>query len=238
MKILVTGSSGFIGFHLVNNLLKSGHHVTGIDNHNDYYDPSLKEYRKSLLECDNFTFYQQDINNMSLDDSNFDLAINLAAQAGVRVKKTKQHLYKHSNTIGFESFCEFCVAKKIKKVLYASSSSVYADDDSGKFIEDSTNIKPKSLYGQSKLSNETYASKLVQKNDISVVGLRFFSVYGPLGRPDMAYYIFTKALKNDMSISLHNNGNMSRDMTYIDDIIQGINGAISYLLKSESQIKK
>tara|TARA_B100001287_G_C22648054_1_gene513760 strand:- start:137 stop:1090 length:954 start_codon:yes stop_codon:yes gene_type:complete len=237
MNILVTGSSGFIGFHLVNNLLSSGHHVTGIDNHNDYYDPSLKEYRNSLLKSNNFIFYKQDINDLSLKNSNFDIAINLAAQAGVRVKKEKQHLYEHSNIFGFESFCEFCIANKVKKVLYASSSSVYADSASRKFTENVTNLNPKSLYGQSKLLNETYASELVGKYDISIIGLRFFSVYGPLGRPDMAYYLFTKALKNNLPVQLHNNGNMLRDMTYIDDIIQGINGAISYLFKSKRQIK-
>ena len=229
MRVFVTGSSGFIGFHLVKKLLNDGHEVVGIDDHNDYYSPALKSKRLSLISSKNFSFYQTDINNLNISECNFDLAINLAAQAGVRVPKEKQHLYKHSNIDGFESFCNFCKKNNIKKILYASSSSVYSDIGEGKFCETSSLIKPKSKYGESKLSNEIYASNFIKAYDASIIGLRFFSVYGPYGRPDMAYYAFSKAIKDKEIINLNNKGNMYRDMTFIDDIINGIFGAIDYV---------
>ena len=237
MKILVTGSSGFIGFHLIKKLLDSGHEVLGIDDHNDYYNPDLKFKRLALLDSKNFSFHLSDINNISIEDRNFDLAINLAAQAGVRVSKDKEYLYESSNISGFKSFCDFCIKKNIKKILYASSSSVYSDISEDKFCEISTSLKPKSKYGESKLLNEIYASKLVKSYDMSMIGLRFFSVYGPFGRPDMAYYYFTKAIKENRIISLNNEGNMYRDMTFIDDIIQGTLGAIDYVFKPECKNK-
>jgi UDP-glucuronate 4-epimerase len=235
MRVFVTGSSGFIGFHLVKKLLNDGHEVVGIDDHNDYYNPALKSKRLSLLSSKNFSFYQTDINNLNINESNFDLAINLAAQAGVRVSKERQHLYKHSNIDGFESFCNFCKKNNIEKILYASSSSVYSDINEGKFCEASTPLKPKSKYGESKLSNEIYASNFIKAYDASIIGLRFFSVYGPFGRPDMAYYAFSKAIKDKEIINLNNNGNMYRDMTYIDDIIDGIFGAIDYVFSVQSK---
>ncbi len=237
MKILVTGCSGFIGFHLSKKLLKAGHTVVGIDNNNDYYNPNLKLKRLSLLDSKKFSFHPSDINNISLNDRNFDLAINLAAQAGVRVSKDKEYLYEYSNITGFKSFCNFCKKKNINKIIYASSSSVYSDTVTGKFDEYTTTLEPKSKYGKSKLSNEIYASEFIKQSDISMVGLRFFSVYGPFGRPDMAYYSFTEAIKENRAISLNNEGNMYRDMTYIDDIIQGTVGAIDYLFSSESKNK-
>ena len=237
MKILVTGSSGFIGFHLVKMLLNSGHKVVGIDDNNDYYNPKLKLERLALLNSENFTFYEGDINNFLKTEQNFDLAINLAAQAGVRVQKEKEYLYKHSNIEGFKSFCKLCNNGKVDKILYASSSSVYADINNSKFCETSTPLKPKSLYGKSKLANEIHASQLINNSDLSFVGLRFFSVYGPYGRPDMAYYAFTKAIKENKTINLNNNGNMYRDMTFIDDVIEGILGAIDYVMKPESKNK-
>tara|TARA_B100000963_G_scaffold233313_1_gene203771 strand:+ start:1557 stop:2501 length:945 start_codon:yes stop_codon:yes gene_type:complete len=229
MRIFVTGSSGFIGFHLVKKLLNDGHSVVGIDNHNDYYNPALKFKRLSLLNSDNFTFYETDIKSLNIKESNFDLAINLAAQAGVRVPQEKQHLYKHSNIYGFKSFCNFCKKNNIKKILYASSSSVYSEINEGKFCEATTPLKPKSKYGESKLLNEIYASNFIKSYDASIIGLRFFSVYGPFGRPDMAYYTFSKAIKDKEIINLNNNGNMYRDMTFIDDIIDGIFGAIDFV---------
>ncbi len=237
MKILVTGSSGFIGFHLIKELLNAGHEVVGIDDHNDYYNPALKLKRLALLDSKNFTFHKMDINNICIDDESFDLAINLAAQAGVRISKEKEYLYESSNISGFKSFCDFCIKKNIKKILYASSSSVYSDISEDKFCEISTSLKPKSKYGESKLLNEIYASKLIKSYDVSMIGLRFFSVYGPFGRPDMAYYAFSKAIKEKEIINLNNNGNMYRDMTYIDDIVEGILGAINFVFKADSKNK-
>ena len=229
MRIFVTGSSGFIGFHLVKKLLNDGHEVVGIDDHNDYYNPALKLKRLSLLNSKNFKFYETNINNIHISEKNFDLAINLAAQAGVRVPKEKEYLYKHTNIDGFKFFCNFCKKNNINKILYASSSSVYSDINEDKFCEASTLLKPKSKYGESKLFNEIYASTFLKSYDASIIGLRFFSVYGPFGRPDMAYYAFSKAIKDKEIITLNNNGNMYRDMTYIDDIIDGIFGAIDYV---------
>ena len=237
MKVLLTGSSGFIGFHLAKNLLQDGHIVVGIDDHNNYYNPDLKSKRLSLLRSKNFSFYRTDINQININEQNFDLAINLAAQAGVRVAKEKEYLYEHSNVDGFKSFCNFCNENNIDKILYASSSSVYSDINEGKFCEAFTALKPKSKYGKSKLLNEIHASELTKTHNLSMVGLRFFSVYGPFGRPDMAYYSFTKAIKEKKPIDLYNNGNMYRDMTYIDDIIAGMLGAIEYVFNSEDRIK-
>ena len=229
MKILVSGSSGFIGFHLIKELLNAGHEVIGFDNHNDYYNPDLKLKRLSLLSSKKFTFYELDLNNILINDQDFDLAINLAAQAGVRVPAEKDHLYQTTNIEGFNSFCNFCAKRNIKKIIYASSSSVYSDINEGKFDEVNTPLKPKSNYGKSKLSNELHASELAKSNNLSMVGLRFFSVYGPFGRPDMAYYAFAQAIKNKRTVILNNEGNMYRDMTYIDDVIHGIFGAIDYI---------
>ena len=236
MKFLVTGSSGFIGYHLVSKLLEDGHKVIGVDNHNDYYDISLKEHRKSALGNTNYKFYQQDLNRISISENKIDVAINLAAQAGVRVSKDREYLYDHSNIKGFKNFCNFCRKKSIKRIIYASSSSVYSDSLSKKLTESESKIEPKSKYGFSKLSNENFASDFSRKNNISTIGLRFFSVYGPFGRPDMAYYLFTEALKKNTSILLNNEGKMSRDMTYIDDIVDGIIGAIDYLVNNDKKI--
>ena len=231
MKILVSGSSGFIGYHLVKKLIKDGNQVIGVDNHNAYYDVELKKSRRDKLISKNFKFYLQDINDLSIEEKNIDLAINLAAQAGVRsIEKTE---YENSNIRGFEAFCNFCKTYNIKKIIYASSSSVYSDSDTQIFNENETALAPKSLYGQSKLKNEIYASKLANESNISIVGLRFFSVYGPLGRPDMAYFLFSKKINNFETINLFNNGLMERDMTYIDDVVSGIMGSINFIQQND-----
>ena len=232
MKILLTGSSGFIGFHLANKLLKLNHEVFGIDNHNDYYNVALKKERLSLLKHKNFYFTNSDISNLKLENK-FDVAINLAAQAGVRVNKEQEQYFHKYNVLGFQNFCELCKKNGVKKIIYASSSSVYSDELSEPFNETSTPLKPKSLYGQSKLENEFFASKYSSSNKITMIGLRFFSVYGPFGRPDMAYYSFTNSIFNRKEIKLYNYGNMYRDMTYIDDIVDGIVGSLSYIGRIE-----
>ena len=239
MKILVTGSSGFIGHHLIKKLLSDGYSVVGIDNMNDYYSPSLKRDRNKLIKSKNYKLIECDLNdiNQIQDASDFELVINLAAQAGVRVSREQEYLYDHSNVKGFKSLCNFCAKNRITKIIYASSSSVYSGDGKNKFVETQTNLSPMSLYGKSKLSNELLASKLVKNMNIHMIGLRFFSVYGPLGRPDMAYYSFTNALKKQEVIKLNNSGAMFRDMTFIDDIVSGILKAINYIFQKNIAIK-
>ena len=228
MKILITGVAGFIGFHLAKRLILDGHDIVGIDNINDYYDPSLKKHRLRSLDSKNFNYHMGDINCLSKIDQNFDLVINLAAQAGVRVKKKHEINYINSNIYGFKNLCNFCSRNKIQRVIYASSSSVYDDSNLIPFSESNTLTKPKSLYGVSKLFNEVFASAYSCDHQISFLGLRFFSVYGPYGRPDMAYFSFTECLKENKVINLHNEGKTRRDMTYIDDVIDGIVAAINY----------
>jgi len=232
MKILITGSSGFIGFHLTSKLLKLGHDVIGIDDHNDYYDIKLKERRRDLLLGKNFTFYKQDINKISIKEKKIDIAINLAAQAGVRIPESNHYLYSHTNVNGYENFCNFCLLENIKNIIYASSSSVYSDKEGGRFVENYTKLEPKSEYGKSKLLNETFSSNFSKKTDTNFIGLRFFSVYGPYGRPDMAYFLFTELLKQNKKITLNNKGSMARDMTYIDDIVEGILSSINLIMSS------
>ena len=235
MKIFLTGAAGFIGFFLTKKLISEGHVVVGIDNFNDYYDVNLKKKRISLIDSKNFTFLHKDLNNLDSinEKSEFDLAINLAAQAGVRVTSDTEDRYKLSNIEGFKSFCDFCLDKKINKIIYASSSSVYDDKNLTKFSEEFTSTKPKSLYGKTKLFNEEYATQFSKKNNLKFLGLRFFSVYGPYGRPDMAYYKFSVSLNNESDIYLNDNGNMHRDMTYIDDVIDGIMQSITFLFSKQ-----
>jgi UDP-glucuronate 4-epimerase len=173
-----------------------------------------------------------DLDTMEIPDNNYDLAINLAAQAGVRVKKENEYLYQKTNIDGFKKFVDRCIENGIKKVIYASSSSVYSDIEGTKFSESSSLLEPKSFYGLSKLANEQLADEMSQKHDLSFVGLRFFSVYGPWGRPDMAYYLFTEKIKKNETLTLFNQGKMSRDMTYIDDIIDGIVASINLITSS------
>ena len=234
MRILITGVAGFIGFHLAKKLIEQGHEIVGIDNINDYYDTALKKRRLSILESDNFEFNELDINQVSTLNTSFDLVINFAAQAGVRVPEEKKANYQHSNVNGFKKVVDYCIEHSIEKLIYASSSSVYDDSSSQSFSENNTDLKPKSLYGETKLFNEEYIEKLNSR--INCVGLRFFSVYGPFGRPDMAYFSFTESLKKGLPIRLHNNGSMARDMTFIDDAIDGIIKSIDFLMNSDKEI--
>lgn len=246
MNILLTGAAGFIGYHLSNYLLKNNSNVTitGIDNLNTYYDVSLKNNRIDLLKRNlNFTFKNIDISDAKqleiLKNNKYDLIINLAAQAGVRVDESKHHHYVNSNILGFLNIIRFADSCDIKKIIYASSSSVYSGiQNKSTFSEDLTLGTPNSFYAISKLTNEMQARTYSERLGISFIGLRFFTVYGDYGRPDMAYFSFSDSIRNNKEIILFNDGNMSRDMTHVDDIVEGINSAIQYILNSEELINE
>jgi UDP-glucuronate 4-epimerase len=233
MKILITGSAGFIGYHLAQSLLLDNNiSVIGIDNINDYYDTKLKKSRLANLKNINFSFYQIDISDkFSLDalfaDNDFDVVVNLAAQAGVRYSITHPEKYIESNILGFNNILEACRKKNIKNLVYASSSSVYGMNTIMPFSEDDEVNHPISLYAATKKSNELMAHTYSHLYDIPTTGLRFFTVYGPWGRPDMAYFSFTKSIIEGKPIKVFNNGNMMRDFTYIDDIVDGIKKVIN-----------
>lgn len=233
--ILVTGSAGFIGFHLVKRLLESGHSIIGVDNINNYYDPLLKHARlielnslvasSKLAAC--YYFYEVDIANRNdlekvFIDHSIDVVINLAAQAGVRYSLENPQAYINSNLAGFGNILECCRQYNIKHLLFASSSSVYGMNQKQPFSTSDNTDFPISLYAATKKSNELLAHSYSHLFDLPCTGLRFFTVYGPFGRPDMAYFKFTKAIIAGDSIDVFNNGIMKRDFTYIDDIIGGI----------------
>ena len=226
--ILVTGSAGFIGFHLAKRLLKEGFEVIGIDSVNDYYDVSLKESRnKILLEFDNYTFYKQNLTDYAklvkvFVNHKISRVINLAAQAGVRYSLTNPHAYLDSNITSFLNILEACRHHDVKHLIYASSSSVYGANTKMPFSVNQTVDHPISLYAASKKSNELMAHTYSSCFSLPVTGLRFFTVYGPWGRPDMALFLFTKAISNDEPIDVFNHGKMKRDFTYVDDIVEGI----------------
>tara|TARA_B100000989_G_scaffold294692_1_gene274265 strand:- start:194 stop:1141 length:948 start_codon:yes stop_codon:yes gene_type:complete len=231
MKFLVTGSCGFIGFHLCKNLLEEEHDVLGIDNLNSYYDVYFKETRLNLLKkCKNFKFLKIDLTdknflNKAFDDFKPSIVVNLAAQAGVRYSSINPSAYIDSNILGFLNIINLCSEVEAEKLIYASSSSVYGSSREVPYKEGS-NLDPISLYGKTKLFNELISESYAQKNSFQTIGLRLFTVYGPYGRPDMAYFKFSKQIKENSKITIYNKGNMSRDMTYIDDIIEGIKLAI------------
>jgi UDP-glucuronate 4-epimerase len=234
---LVTGVAGFIGYFLSKRLLEEGNIVIGIDNLNDYYDVSLKEYRLTLLKnFKNFVFYKEDISNRDSIETlfkkySFSVVINLAAQAGVRYSIENPDVYIQSNIIGFYNILELCRKYPVKHLIYASSSSVYGSNVKVPFKETDFVDHPVSLYAATKKSNELMAHTYSHLYNIPSTGLRFFTVYGPLGRPDMAYFSFTNKYFNNEAIEIYNNNDLGndlyRDFTYIDDIIEGIIRVIS-----------
>ncbi|MBP1969191.1 UDP-glucuronate 4-epimerase [Virgibacillus natechei] len=226
-KVLVTGSAGFIGSHLSKRLLAEGHEVIGIDNINDYYDPQLKEDRLSQLDNDNFTFVKTDLEDLEIINKAFEqykpeIVINLAAQAGVRYSLENPHAYVNSNVVGFTNILEACRHYKVEHLIYASSSSVYGANTSKPFSTNDNIDHPLSLYAATKKSNELFAHTYSHLYGLPTTGLRFFTVYGPWGRPDMALFLFTKAIVNDEPIDVYNYGKMMRDFTYVDDIVESI----------------
>lgn len=234
-KVLITGSAGFIGFHLTKALLASGLEVVGVDNINSYYDPQIKMRRLDHIDkfvvdhgiVNYYRFIKLDISNEKslsalFQEYDFDFVINLAAQAGVRYSLENPKAYVDSNLVGFTNVLECCRHAKIEHLLFASSSSVYGMNSKQPFsVSDNTDY-PISLYAATKKSNELLAYSYSHLFNIPCTGLRFFTVYGPYGRPDMAYYSFTKAISEGMPINVFNSGVMKRDFTYIDDVVEGI----------------
>lgn len=238
MTLIITGCAGFIGYHLAQKLLSQGIPIWGVDSLSDYYDVSLKQARlKQLKQNPNFRFFHQDIaDHDTLKDtfleSKAETVIHLAAQAGVRYSLTDPFSYAHSNLMGFMSLIEACRALKPKHVIYASSSSVYGHETQTPFHEDLRTDYPVSLYAATKKSNEVMAQSYAHLYDLPLTGLRFFTVYGPYGRPDMAYFKFTKAILEGSPIQIYNHGDMRRDFTYIDDIVSGVDSLIKHPPKS------
>lgn len=224
----ITGAAGFIGFHLSKMLLEQGAAVVGFDNINDYYDTKLKISRLNILEkYNNFTFIKGDLADKQAIDNLFSefkpqIVVNLAAQAGVRYSIEKPEAYINSNIIGFFNILEACRHSRVEHLVYASSSSVYGANQKVPFSTYDKTDSPVSLYAATKKSNELMAYTYSHLYGIPTTGLRFFTVYGPFGRPDMAYYSFTKAIMEGRPITIFNNGDMYRDFTYIDDIVKGI----------------
>ncbi len=228
MKVVVTGAAGFIGFHTSKRLLERGDEVVGIDIVNDYYDPEVKENRiKVLSDYEGFTFHREDL----ADDETMarvfktcgaQRVINLAAQAGVRYSLQNPHAYVTSNLHGFINVLEGCRQNEVEHLTYASSSSVYGANEAMPFSVHDNIDHPLSLYAASKKANELMAHSYSHLYGMATTGLRFFTVYGPWGRPDMALFLFTKAILEGKPINVFNHGDMSRDFTYIDDIVEGV----------------
>ncbi len=228
MGVLVTGAAGFIGYHLSQRLLLDGAQVFGIDNLNDYYAVDLKTSRLAQLESNpNFQFQRLDLSDRNgmetlFESNTFDGVIHLAAQAGVRYSLENPHAYVDSNLVGFLHILEGCRHSKIAHLVYASSSSVYGANKKVPFSVEDNVDHPVSLYAATKKSNELMAHSYSHLYQIPITGLRFFTVYGPWGRPDMAYFKFVDAIANNKSIDVYNHGKMQRDFTYIDDVVEGI----------------
>ena len=227
-RVLITGAAGFIGFHLSMRLLKNGCHVTGIDNLNPYYDVKLKEARlEKLTSFENFSFYKMDISDKKsleeiFNNTKYDVVVNLAAQAGVRYSIENPHAYVDSNIVGFVNLLEACRHNDVKHLVFASSSSVYGANTKMPFSVHNNVDHPVSLYAATKKANELMAHAYSHLYGLHCTGLRFFTVYGPWGRPDMALFLFTKAILEEKPIKVFNQGRMQRDFTYIDDITEGV----------------
>lgn len=227
-NILVTGAAGFIGFHIAGRLLKEGYGVVGVDNINDYYSTELKYDRLNILrKSGRFTFRKVDISKASalenvFADKNFELVYHLAAQAGVRYSLEHPEEYIQSNMEGFANILECCRNHPVKHLIFASSSSVYGLNTKQPYSVSDRVDHPVSLYAATKKSNELMAHAYASLYDLPVTGLRFFTVYGPWGRPDMAYFKFVKRICNNEVIDIYNEGDMSRDFTYIDDIVESL----------------
>ncbi|MDJ0662238.1 MAG: NAD-dependent epimerase [Crocosphaera sp.] len=244
VKVLITGCAGFIGFHLSHHLLRRGDTVVGLDNLNSYYDVTLKQERLSQLKTQSeFSFYQLDVADQKgilelFAQHNFDYVIHLAAQAGVRYSLENPYAYVDSNLVGFVNILEGCRHGNIEHLVYASSSSVYGKNKKIPFSTNDNVDHPISLYAATKKANELMAHTYSHLYKIPTTGLRFFTVYGPWGRPDMAYFLFTKAILAEQAINVFNYGKMKRDFTYIDDIVQGILGVMNHIPKaSEGDIQ-
>jgi UDP-glucuronate 4-epimerase len=226
--VLVTGAAGFIGYHLAKRLLSEGISVTGLDNLNDYYEVSLKEARLEQLKPEkHFSFVREHLENRQalerlFRDNSFDAVVHLAAQAGVRYSIENPHTYVSSNLVGFLHILEGCRHAQVKHLVFASTSSVYGANRTIPFSEHHGTDHPLSLYAATKKSGELMAHVYASLYGLPVTGLRFFTVYGPWGRPDMAYFTFTKNIIEGKPIDVYNEGNMKRDFTYVDDVVDGI----------------
>jgi len=231
-KILITGAAGFIGFHLAKRLLDEGIEVVGLDNLNDYYDVNLKLARLRLLDGNaGFRFLREELGNREgiahlFEREQFDAVVNLAAQAGVRYSLVNPHAYIDSNIVGFTNILEGCRHNKVKHLVYASSSSVYGANTAMPFSVHHNVDHPVSLYAATKKANELMAHTYSSLYGIPTTGLRFFTVYGPWGRPDMALFLFTKAILEGRPIDVFNHGKMRRDFTYVDDVVEGVSRVI------------
>jgi len=240
--IVVTGCAGFIGFHLTKNLLEKNKKIIGIDILDKYYDPKKKRDRLRILKkYKNFKFIKIDLNKYDvifskLKNYKIQLIIHLAAQPGVRISIKNPHNTLKQNLVPFINILEIARIKKVKKFLFASSSSIYGDTKVYPFVEKDMQNVPVSVYGATKLSNEIIASSYSKNFNIKTIGLRFFTVYGPYGRPDMAYYSFLDNLKKNKTIKVFNKGNMLRDFTYVDDVIKGITSLINLKMKKNHDV--
>ena len=240
-KILITGAAGFIGFFLAGKLAGAGDDVVGLDNLNDYYDVSLKTDRLKLLEGKkNFRFLRMDLADREgiaklFSKEGFDVVVNLAAQAGVRYSLINPHAYIDSNIVGFVNILEGCRHNKVKHLVFASSSSVYGANTKMPFSVHHNVDHPVSLYAATKKANELMAHTYSSLYDLPCTGLRFFTVYGPWGRPDMALFLFTKSILKGKPIDVFNRGKMKRDFTYIDDITEGVARVIERIPRPDPQ---